>query len=93
MTIELNEQMGLLETMRIIRHTDFIPTSRLRVGSPCKFIRKLDLLTHIIVPELIESFLPKTARYLRKTSPRWGNGGVGNGYGIHHHILCIYVRH
>lgn len=72
MHIELNEQMELLETLRIVRQTNVAPVSRLRIGSPCKFVRGLDLLVHIIFPELIESRFPKTAKYLRRTSPRWG---------------------
>lgn len=68
----LNETMGLRETLQWARVLELPPVSRLRIGSPCKFIRKLDLFVHIVIPELIERPLPRLAWYLRKTSPRWG---------------------
>lgn len=72
MSLDLNESMCLRETLHALRTVDVPAISRLRIGSPCKFIRKLDLLVHIVIPELIESALPNISRYLRKTSPRWG---------------------
>lgn len=72
MKTELHIGMRLGETLRALRGVDVLPISRLRIGSPCKFIRKLDLLVHIVIPVLIESILPGVARYLRKSSPRWG---------------------
>jgi hypothetical protein len=69
--------MNLRETLQVVRATRVYPVSRLRIGSPCKFIRKLDLLVHIVVPELIENIMPRCARYLRKTSPRWGRSWRG----------------
>lgn len=64
--------MSLRETLHWARILELPPHSRLRLGSPCKFIRKIDILVHIVVPELIENRLPRLTRYLRKTSPRWG---------------------
>jgi len=73
----LNESMGLLETLRAVKQLNVTPVSRMRIGSPCKFIRKLDLLIHIIIPELIEGRAQRLARYLRRTSPRWGRSWRG----------------
>jgi hypothetical protein len=75
--MHLYESMNLRETLQVVRATRVYPVSRLRIGSPCKFIRKLDLLVHIVVPELIENIMPRCARYLRKTSPRWGRSWRG----------------
>lgn len=73
----LDEAMSLRETLQLARVLELPPVSRLRIGSPCKFIRKLDLVVHIIVPEVIENRAPRLARYLRKTSPRWGRSWRG----------------
>ncbi|MFZ9191407.1 MAG: hypothetical protein ACO3D1_08080 [Ilumatobacteraceae bacterium] len=35
-------------------------------------MRRLDILVHIVLPELIEDHHPRFAAYLRRTSPRWG---------------------
>lgn len=70
--MHLSETMGLRETLRALRIAEQAPVSRLRIGSPCKFIRRLDILVHIVIPELVEGRAPHIARYLRKTSPRWG---------------------
>lgn len=75
--MHLHDSMNLRETLRELRLIKVYPVSRLRIGSPCKFIRKLDLLVHIVVPELIENIMPRCARYLRKTSPRWGRSWRG----------------
>jgi len=75
--MQLNETMGLLETLRAVKQIKATPVSRMRIGSPCKFIRKLDLLIHIIIPELIENRAQRLARYLRRTSPRWGRSWRG----------------
>jgi len=48
------------------------PCSRFWFGSPCKFIRRLDLLVHVYLPSSIEEKYPELAFYLRSTSPRWG---------------------
>jgi hypothetical protein len=66
----LSKEMSMGEVLRSLPATT--PVSRFRLGSPCKFIRSLDVLVHIVLPELIENVLPRVARYLRSTSPRWG---------------------
>lgn len=48
------------------------PRSRFLFGSPCRYIRRLDLAIHVVLPELIAGPLPIWACYLRTTSPRWG---------------------
>lgn len=53
------------------------PVSRYRLGSPCRFIRRLDYLIHIVLPEAVEERHPWWATYLRATSPRWGRSWRG----------------
>jgi len=48
------------------------PCSRFWFGSPCRFIRSLDLMVHVYLPSAIEKKYPELALYLRSTSPRWG---------------------
>lgn len=55
------------------------PMSRYRVGSPCRFIRRLDLFVHVVVPEMVVERHPLWACYLRTTSPRWGKAWRGWG--------------
>ena len=57
------------------------PMSRYRVGSPCRFIRRLDLFVHVVVPEMVVERHPLWACYLRTTSPRWGKAWRGWGEG------------
>lgn len=66
----LSVSMTLGETIDALPDTQ--PQSRYWFRSPCYFVRALDLWTHIIVPEALENFTPRLARYLRSTSPRWG---------------------
>jgi hypothetical protein len=54
------------------KHHEQKPVSRYRIGSPCKFIRTLDMFIHIILPEMLYEKHPIWACYLRSTSPRWG---------------------
>ena len=68
----MTEAMTLRETLAALLHYQQTPQSRFAFRSPCYFIRALDVATHIVFPELIENLLPRTARYLRVTSPRWG---------------------
>lgn len=68
----LTTEMKLRETLRSLERLEQDAVSRLRIGSPCRFIRKLDIFVHIVIPEFIETPLPGIARYLRNTSPRWG---------------------
>ena len=48
------------------------PESRFWFGSPCRFVRSIDLSVHVLLPELLACRLPVLACYLRSTSPRWG---------------------
>jgi len=48
------------------------PVSRFWFGSPCRFIRSIDLLVHVWLPGAITEKYPELATYLRSTSPRWG---------------------
>ena len=48
------------------------PISRFWFGSPCRLIRRLDVLIHVYLPNAIEQGYPELATYLRSTSPRWG---------------------
>jgi len=53
------------------------PVSRFRFGSPCRFVRTIDIIVHVILPELIADEMPVMACYLRSTSPRWGRAWRG----------------
>jgi hypothetical protein len=68
----LDHKLNLVETFRRLRHVELTPESRFWFGSPCRFIRYLDISVHIVIPELIENSLPRLSKYLRRTSPRWG---------------------
>ena len=68
----LDIDLNLRETFALLREVEKPPQSKFWFGSPCRFVRQIDLLVHIVVPELLERHLPKTANYLRSTSPRWG---------------------
>lgn len=68
----LTPDLTLKETLALLRDAEGSPISRFVFGSPCRFVRRLDILAHIIVPEIIEYTHPELARYLRSTSPRWG---------------------
>jgi len=68
----LTPEMTLRQTIGHLRSVEREPVSRFAAGSPCRFIRSLDVLVHVIVPELLERPAPRIARYLRSTSPRWG---------------------
>ena len=48
------------------------PESRFWFGSPCRFVRLVDLAVHVILPEMVAERHPVWACYLRTTSPRWG---------------------
>jgi len=68
----LSRELNLNETLRLAAETEGKPVSRTRLGSPCRFVRSIDMLVHLVIPELLEDALPRVARYLRRTSPRWG---------------------
>jgi hypothetical protein len=63
---------NLRETFRRLRHVELTPESRFWFGSPCRCVRHLDVLIHVVLPEWLEDLTPRFAKYLRKTSPRWG---------------------
>ena len=68
----LERKHTLSETVQKLRHVELMPESRVWFGSPCHCVRYLDVLVHIVLPELIEGRMPQLSRYLRRTSPRWG---------------------
>jgi len=68
----LTRDLNLKETFRELPRFELPPVSRFKLGSPCRFIRSLDIFIHIFIPEVVEKILPHFARYLRNTSPRWG---------------------
>lgn len=48
------------------------PVSRFRVGSPCRFVRRIDLAMHLVIPAMVVERHPGWALALCATSPRWG---------------------
>ena len=68
----LEERHTLRETLVRLRHVELTPESRFWFGSPCRCVRYLDVIVHIILAELCENRMPRFSRYLRRTSPRWG---------------------
>ena len=68
----LHSDLTLRETIALLVATERQARSRFRFGSPCRFIRSCDIFFHIFIPEVVEVFAPRIARYLRSTSPRWG---------------------
>jgi hypothetical protein len=59
-------------TMRFVRSNECEPTSRYWFGSPCRFVRSIDMAVHVWLPEMVAERHPVWACYLRSTSPRWG---------------------
>ena len=68
----MSEAWTLRQTLAVLAYWEAAPQSRFRVGSPCRFIRSVDIAVHIVLPEVLEGFVPGVSRYLRSTSPRWG---------------------
>ena len=68
----LERRHSLKETLNRLWHVELTPESRVWFGSPCRCVRYLDVLVHIVLPELIEGRMTRFSRYLRRTSPRWG---------------------
>ena len=68
----LKREYTLLDTLRRLRRVELTPESRFWFGSPCRFVRLIDVFVHIVLPEWIEDLVPRFAVYLRRTSPRWG---------------------
>ncbi len=73
----LHGGLDMKQTLRLAPSAERRARSRFAIGSPCKFIRALDVLVHLVIPELIENTSPLIARYLRQTSPRWGQSWRG----------------
>jgi len=63
--------------MSFIRAHEQNPESRYWFGSPCRFVRWIDILVHVILPEMTQEKHPIWACYLRSTSPRWGKAWRG----------------
>jgi len=57
---------------RLMARHEAAPVSRFWFGSPCQFVRCIDALVHVYLPQAIVEQYPELARYLRSTSPRWG---------------------
>ncbi|NBO55582.1 MAG: hypothetical protein EBU84_13555 [Actinobacteria bacterium] len=70
--VVLERKHTLRETLQRLRHVELTPESRFWFGSPCRFVRSLDVLIHVALPEWLEDLMPRFAKYLRQTSPRWG---------------------
>jgi hypothetical protein len=69
----LTTELNLRETLRLARRCERAPVSRFRFGSPCRFVRTIDLAVHLVLPEALERVgLVRLPKYLRRTSPRWG---------------------
>jgi len=68
----LERKHTLRETLRKLRNVELTPESRFWFGSPCRFVRSIDIFVHIVLPEWVEDSMPRFASYLRRTSPRWG---------------------
>lgn len=72
MYVTLTPHLNLRETLRVLAAAERAPRSRFRFGSPCRFVRAIDVAVHIVLPELLERPCPRLTAYLRSTSPRWG---------------------
>lgn len=68
----LTPHLNLRETFERLYAAEQPAQSRFALGSPCRFVRALDIAVHIVLPELCERRMPRLAKYLRSTSPRWG---------------------
>lgn len=73
----LESKLSLRQTLQMLRTVETPAVSRFWFGSPCRIVRQLDVLAHIVLPELLERRLPRSANYLRRTSPRWGRSWRG----------------
>jgi hypothetical protein len=57
--------MSLALTLATAKATEQPPVSRFRFGSPCRFVRTLDLVVHILIPQALRPYAPRLALYLR----------------------------
>jgi hypothetical protein len=69
--------VDLGETLTFAKATEQEPVSRFAWGSPCRFVRAIDVAVHVILPGMLEERYPELATYLRSTSPRWGRSFRG----------------
>jgi len=68
----LTRSLTLRQTLRLARRVERVPVSRFRFGSPCRYVRAVDIIIHLVLPEILEDTFPRLTTYLRSTSPRWG---------------------
>jgi hypothetical protein len=71
--------VDLRGTLAVVVHLEQRPVSRYWWGSPCRYVRAIDLAIHVILPQMLEEKYPHLAHYLRSTSPRWGRTYRGWG--------------
>jgi hypothetical protein len=64
--------VNLREALALARAHESVPVSRFRWGSPCRFVRTIDVIVHVVLPAMLVEGHPTWAVYLRTTSPRWG---------------------
>ena len=69
--------VNLRECLSFARATEQEPVSRFPWGSPCRFVRTIDVIVHVLLPAALEERYPELATYLRSTSPRWGRSFRG----------------
>ena len=69
--------VDLAATLSFARATEERPQSRFVWGSPCRFVRAIDVAVHVLLPGMLEEKYPELATYLRSTSPRWGRSFRG----------------
>jgi len=69
--------VDLRATLAFARATEQRPVSRFPWGSPCRFVRTIDVVVHVVLPGMLEEKHPELATYLRSTSPRWGRSFRG----------------
>jgi len=68
----LERRYSLRKTLSLLRRDEALAESKFWFGSPCRFVRRIDILVHIVLPEFLEKRVPRLAFRLRKASPRWG---------------------
>jgi hypothetical protein len=69
--------VDLKATLTFAKATEESPVSRFPWGSPCRFVRSIDVAVHVLLPGMLEERYPELATYLRSTSPRWGRSFRG----------------
>lgn len=69
---QLTWALDLDETLAVLEQHAQEPESRFRFGSPCRWVKPIDVFVHVVLPEWLERHAPRLSRSLRNTSPRWG---------------------